>query len=122
MSAGHLICQSKLPSSWKDADYRHHYAVASVEQKLCWQIKVMRKNRGWSQRELALRSGVSVKTISRYEGGRNDANEEIKLSTLQKIARAFDVAMCIELIPFSSLQRERGHLDERALDIASYPG
>ncbi|MDP9477672.1 MAG: helix-turn-helix domain-containing protein [Actinomycetota bacterium] len=47
----------------------------------------LRHERGWSQSELARRSGVHNVTISRLEG----EIEAPRLVTLRKLAKAFDV-------------------------------
>lgn len=110
----------KQQSPWDDPEYRHGYATAAIEQKLCWQLRVMRTNRGWSQKELSKRSGVSLRTIQRYEGGNNRSNGELRFTIIQKIAKAFDVAMSMELIPFSALLKERERLGENDLNIRAY--
>ena len=49
-------------------------------------VREVREALGWSQRELARRSGVRHATISEAERGRN-----INLSTLEKLADALDI-------------------------------
>lgn len=123
MPAGRITGQLKLPRDWQDPEYRHEYARATAEQKLCWQIRVTRIKRGMTKSELAKKAKVHRNTIARYEGHSNcNANEEIRMSTLLKIARALDVAICIELRSFSSLGRERRDLSETALNIPPFPG
>ena len=49
----------------------------------------LRKRYGMSQRELARRLAVSHYTVSSYENGRSDPNDEIKM----RIAQVFDVSL-----------------------------
>lgn len=55
---------------------------------LTLRIKQLREVRGWSQAELARRTGVSQGMISRLENRRVDS---IHMPTLEKLARALDV-------------------------------
>lgn len=47
------------------------------------QIRKARRRRGWSQRELALRSGVGSRTIGRIERGETPTSDTAKLEQLQ---------------------------------------
>lgn len=53
-------------------------------------LKTIREERNFSQEELAEKSGVSRTTISLIENGNSTT---IKLSTLQKLAKALDVGI-----------------------------
>lgn len=50
-------------------------------------IAQLREERGWSQAELAHRTGLRIATISAFENGKGNP----KLSTLQDLAAAFNV-------------------------------
>jgi transcriptional regulator with XRE-family HTH domain len=52
-------------------------------------LKALRKERGWTQPDLAKRAGVSAGYIARLETSRHDP----KLSTLVKLARALKVSV-----------------------------
>jgi len=52
-------------------------------------LKELRRQRGWTQPVLAKKSGLSAGYIARVETGRHDP----KLSTLVKLAKAFDVSV-----------------------------
>src|SRR5215217_5804554 len=51
------------------------------------QLKLVREGQGWSQRDLAARSGVAPNTISQLERGERQAMP----STVRKLADALDV-------------------------------
>lgn len=53
-------------------------------------LKELRNRRGWSQRDLAEKSGVDPATIGKLESGERD---DIKASTLFALARALEVSM-----------------------------
>lgn len=50
-------------------------------------VVALREGRNWSQEDLAAKSGLSVKTISRFENGRHEGRNE----TVRKLAKAFRV-------------------------------
>ncbi len=53
------------------------------------QLRTLRQRRGWSQEELAERSGIQVETISRCENQRLTPT----LPTLEALAQAFEVTV-----------------------------
>jgi transcriptional regulator with XRE-family HTH domain len=60
----------------------------------------LRDREGWSQQELAEKIGSTQNAIYRAE---NPNYGKQTLSTLKKIAAAFDVALVVRFIPFSEL-------------------
>lgn len=54
-------------------------------------VRAARSARGWSQAELARRSGVAQANVSIVETGRSD----VRLSTLAAIARALDLELAL---------------------------
>lgn len=63
--------------------------------KLGYKIKYERVKRGVSQLDLALKTGLTTRSISRIECGTNDP----KYSTLVRIAEALNIEL-IELLNF----------------------
>jgi transcriptional regulator with XRE-family HTH domain len=51
-------------------------------------IRLLRRRKGWNQREMAARAGVTQATIVRLERGAVDAN----ISTIRKVAEALGVS------------------------------
>lgn len=60
----------------------------------------MREASGWSQRKLAAEAGMAQARISVVE---NVGYESFTVSTLKRIASAFDVALIVRFVPFSRL-------------------
>lgn len=90
---------------WKaltDRTYRHAFAAAHVGDYLAMQIHSMRTRLRWTQKQLSDRSKVTQPQISNYE----TSCEGVNLSTLHKLAEAFDVALLVKFVPFSQLARE----------------
>lgn len=90
--------QNKLLDDFDDADVAHVYMDSHVNYKLSAQIYQTRRARGWTQAELAKRSGVAQARVSKIEAGEFDS---LTMATLRKFARAFDVTVRMELQPFS---------------------
>ena len=63
-------------------------------------VREMRETLGWSQRELARRSGVRHATISEAERGRS-----INLTTLEKLADALDIDAAVLIVHHRGLER-----------------
>lgn len=64
-------------------------AAKMAQMRVGQKIKVLRKDRGWSQGELADKVGIKAQNISRYEKGHVSPRE----STLAIFAEAFDVPL-----------------------------
>jgi len=60
-----------------------------------FQIRALRKGRGWSLAELARRAGTSAPTVHRYESGW----ERFELATLRRLAAALDAHLNVSLEP-----------------------
>ncbi len=58
-------------------------------RKLAKRIKDLRKERGFSQDELSFRSNIARSTLGNIETAKND----IVLTKLNKIAKAFDITL-----------------------------
>lgn len=66
------------------------------------EVRAMREAKGWSQGELAERAGVTRATVNRIEMGRT---RSIDLDTLEKLARALDVAPGLLIVSVSEKKR-----------------
>lgn len=110
----YLLCTRP---EWQDEEYRQAYMVASIEQGVAWQIKINRKQRNWSQRQLASKIKTHQSAVARLEdpeyGGQT-------LDTLKKVAIAFDCALLVKFIPYSTLAREAQKLSPHDLYAESY--
>lgn len=71
------------------------YAEARLAAEVGERIHIAREAAGLSQRELARRMGTSQAAIDRLESGGVGAT----LTTLQRVATALNLEVCIELLP-----------------------
>jgi transcriptional regulator with XRE-family HTH domain len=60
-----------------------------VERRVGAQLQAVRRHRGWSLRELAEASGLSLTTVHQIEAGRTSPG----LGTLQSLARALEISL-----------------------------
>lgn len=103
--------------SWADKESREFYAEAAVEQGLAYQIRINREMRDMSQRKLAAIVDTRQSAISRMEDPDYGSHS---IPKLLKVAHAFDCALLIKLVPFSTLALEAEHLSEHDLYAKSY--
>ena len=71
------------------------YAAAKLAFELGEQVRGMREERGWSQRDLAKLTGMTQPSIARFEAGWTTPT----LPILERIANAFDTTLSVELKP-----------------------
>ena len=78
-----------------DSAFEAAYAAAKLAFELGMQVRGMREERGWSQRDLATFAGMTQPAIARFEAGGTTPT----LPILERIANAFDTTLTIELKP-----------------------
>lgn len=107
--------QEKLAHSKR---YRDSFASSVVKRMIPFQIRVLRRQRDWSQSELARESKVTQGVISRAE----DPNYgNLTVNTLVRIAAGFDCAFVGRFVTFSELGRWYAGLgNERALEVPGF--
>jgi transcriptional regulator with XRE-family HTH domain len=85
--------------------------TAEDQAPIGFQIRVRRKERGWSLAELARRAGTSAPTLHRYESGW----ERFELATLRRLAAALGVRLNVSLGP---ARREEPESETSREDLA----
>ncbi len=75
-----------------DKDQRHEYMIKRLRMIISFQVRLIRIQREWTQEELAEKCGVKQTIIANIE---NWNKEFPTLSTLKKIAEAFDCGLQI---------------------------
>lgn len=106
--------QNRLMDDFTDADVARVYMDSHVNYKLAAQIYQTRQARGWTQAELAERSGIAQARVSKIEAGEFDS---LTMATLRKFAKAFDVTVRMELQPFSFGIVDVCHMTATALAV-----
>ena len=100
-----------------NVEYRRAFADEHVGTSLAFQIRLLREDRGWTQEEVAQRTSKAQETISQCE---NPDYGRHTLSTLKKLAEAFDVALLVRLVSFSELVKSTLDLDRNRIAPPSF--
>lgn len=79
---------------------RDAYVKAEIVTALAHQIRAIRSQRGWSQRDLAKRLGTTQAAVSRME---DPSYGRFSVSTLMELAKVFDVGLQVKFISFVSM-------------------
>ena len=95
--------RQKLRQDLRDREYRHAYADESLDIYIASQIRTLRDQRDLRQSKLADLIGTKQAGISRLESGNYSG---WTISTLKKLAEAFDVRLHVSFESFGSLWRE----------------
>lgn len=114
-----VISKLKLLAKLRNKEYRDAYVEEKVATSLPFQIRALREQPGreWSQAELGRRAGMRQNAISRLEDAESGTPS---ISTLLRLARAFDVALLVKFVPFSKLLSEFADLSSEALSAVSF--
>jgi transcriptional regulator with XRE-family HTH domain len=113
----------KLTEDFKDGEYAHAYMESHAVYRLAAQVHALRKQRGWTQRQLAEKSGIAQERISKIESADFSS---LTMSTLNKFARAFDVdlSICFQsftkgILDVANLSSDQLKVEEREADLES---
>lgn len=89
---------------------------SSVDAGVSYQIRELRKQRHWNQTELAERVGMQQERVSTLENPRHPPT----LSTLKKIASAFDVGLTVRFVALSDVVKHELNLQSESFEVLSY--
>src|ERR1700688_3541786 len=84
----------------RGADARTRFVESHLTKNLAFQIRALRDREDWSQGQLAEKVGMNQNAISRLE---NPSYGKATLTTLKRLAAAFDVALIVRFVPFGQL-------------------
>lgn len=87
----------RLRRQFEDPEYRNSYLESFLNSSISGQIKALREREEWSQEKLAEKVGSKQPSICRLE--RADY-ASWKLTTLLKLARAFDLALSVKFVSY----------------------
>src|SRR5579859_3493517 len=110
----------------KGPEARAKFVESHISKGLAFQTRSLREREGWSQQELADKIGSNQNAIYRAE---NPNYGKQTITTLKKIAAAFDVALVVRFVPFSELvdwvsgtPRTIKGLSTEALNVENFAG
>lgn len=88
-----------LVTEFDDKEYAHAYMEDFSNMAIAAQIKTLREQRGWTQKELAKFSGMKQERICTLEDIDYNA---WTIKTLRKLAKAFDLTVKLSFEKFSN--------------------
>jgi transcriptional regulator with XRE-family HTH domain len=109
--------EKELYDYLSNPEIRHLYVESNIRQLLPMQLKSMREARGWSQPEVGEKAGMKQSAIARLEDPRYGS---MTLSTLKRLAKAFDVALIVRFAPFSDFISWTAQINEPRLSPPSF--
>lgn len=112
---------TKLRNLWQrfaSKAYRTQFAASQISTTVAAQIHAMRDAKGWTQAQLGEAAGEMAQ--SRISALEDPSYDKMTLSTLKRIAEAFDVALVVRFAPFSELLRWRTNLAPDQLAARSF--
>jgi transcriptional regulator with XRE-family HTH domain len=107
-----------LLSSLRNRAYRALFVEAQIETLVPFQIRAMRKRKGWTQKDLAAESGMKQARISLLENPNYEGAVNVK--TLLKIAQAFDVGLIVRFAPFSEVAQWSNTLTKSSHEVPTF--
>ncbi len=111
------VRREQVAASLRDKEYRSALGTEGIDEHIPAQIRAMRQARGWSQKELAERLGMTQHGVSRLE---NPNYGKFTLATLKRLVPVFDVALVVKYVPFSQLVDELANLSPDDLAVPDY--
>jgi len=108
--------RKKISEELKDKEYRDIFVEEKINIGIPFQIRALRGE--LTQKEFGELFGINQEEISRYE---NINYSRFSLSTLKKLARAFDVGLMVRFISFGELAEHDLTLSSESLKAVSFP-
>jgi transcriptional regulator with XRE-family HTH domain len=107
----------KIKNSFKSEEYRHAYVDEFLDLSIATQIKVLREQRDWGQKDIADKVGMKQPRISVME---NVNYSSWSINTLRKLAMAFDLTLRVSFESFGSRVKEIEQFNRKALERFSF--
>jgi transcriptional regulator with XRE-family HTH domain len=101
-----------------DREYRGSFVESQINIGIPFQIRALRKQRNWTQPELADRAGMKQSRISAIE---KPGGPKLNIDTLCRLASAFDVALDVRFVPFGELVQRSDGFDPDSFSVKSFP-
>ena len=109
---------SKLIEKLKSSKKRRELFVAGqIKTGIPFQVRALRDKMGWTQAQLGAQLGMTQTNVSRLE---SPGYGRLNITTLQRIASVFDVALIVRFVSFSELARWVGNLSRDVISPKSF--
>jgi transcriptional regulator with XRE-family HTH domain len=109
---------TKLLAKLKGSKQRRDLFVAGqIKTAIPFQVRALRDKKGWTQAQLGAELGMTQTNVSRLE---SPGYGRLNITTLQRIASVFDVALIVRFVPFSELMRWTDNLSPEVMAPQSF--
>ncbi len=109
--------KSKRWQKLQSKEYRDAYAESKLSIEIPFQIRALRKARGWTQAQLAARCRIPQARISHIE---QPGRDPLSLRTLYRLSSAFDVGLLVDFVSFSELVNREAAFNPEVFNVASF--
>ena len=110
--------REELTKELQDKEIRDFFVSDHINVGIPLQVRALREQRGWTQKELAERAGMKQERISAIENP--NYKNAFTLSTLIRLASAYDVALIVRFVPISELVKWELDLSPEKLEAVSF--
>jgi transcriptional regulator with XRE-family HTH domain len=107
----------RLRTELRDREYREGYDEAFLDHKIATQIRVLREQRGLTQKQLAKEAAMSQSRISEME---DQDYGSWSINTLRRLAYAFGVRLDVTFKEWGDLLTQVEHSSREDLERASF--
>lgn len=107
----------QLWAKFKIKAYRDAFVASQLQTNVAAQIVTMREDRNWTQQQLADETGMSQPRISLLE---DPSYDKMTLSTLKRLASAFDVGIVVRFVSFSDVLRWAETAETEKFSVQSF--
>jgi transcriptional regulator with XRE-family HTH domain len=97
--------------------YRRAYLAEHVRRGVAYQIRALRDQRHWNQGEFSDLLGKPQSVVSRLE---DPSYGKVTLQTLLEVASAFDVALQVRFVSYSSFIQQTRNVSGAAMEVPSF--
>lgn len=108
--------KGELIKELQDKEIRDFFVSEHIDIGLSAQIRILRKQRGWTQKDLADRLGKKQPWVNKIENNYSG----FSLQTLKDLASVFDVALIVRFAPFGELVKWELELSPESLNPPSF--
>jgi transcriptional regulator with XRE-family HTH domain len=112
-----LTTISRIGEKLRNPEYRKAFVVSQINVGIPFQLRALMKARGWTQEQLAEKTGMLQPRIS---GLMKPGKTRPNIETLRRVAEAFDCGLLVRFAPFSELARWSEHFDPESFSVPSF--
>ncbi len=112
-----MMVSAKRLKKLSNREYRDEYLKSTVTGWVIHQLRVLRKQRDWTQEDLGTASGKSQSAIARFE---SESYGNWNANTLLELAHAFDVAIDIRFVSWPDFLKRTSDTSPERMYVPSF--